>query len=279
MAAALALLSSVLWGAADFFGGTASRRASAIAVVGGSQVLGLIGISLVAAAAGAWDAPLDYLPWAVAGGLIGMGALVAFYAALASGTMGVVAPVAALGVVIPIGVGLARGERPTLLALAGIAVAVAGVVLASGPELSGGAAARPLLLAALAAVGFGVVLVLVAQGSRTSALMTLVGMRASSVTVLLLVALAVRSKGGLQGPDLLLLAAIGAGDVGANWAFGVASTKGLDSVVAVLGSLYPAVTVLLARGFHGERLRPVQNGGVVLALAGVVLIAASGGAG
>jgi drug/metabolite transporter (DMT)-like permease len=278
VAAALALLSSLLWGTSDFLGGTAARRAAALAVVGGSQLLGLIGISLVAAGAGEWGSELDYLPWAVAGGLVGMASLGAFYAALASGTMGVVAPIAALGVVIPVGVGLASGERPSLVSLAGIAVAVLGVVLASGPELSGGGAMRPLVLAALAAVGFGVVLVLVARGADTSPLMTLVGMRATSVTVLVTVALAMRSVGGLTPANLPLLAALGAADVGANWAYGEASTQGLESVVAVLGSLYPAVTVLLARGFHGERMAPVQNAGVAVALAGVVLIATGGGA-
>jgi drug/metabolite transporter (DMT)-like permease len=126
----------------------------------------------------------------------------------------------------------------------------------------------------LAAIGFGGVLVLVFEGASTSPLMTLVGMRATSVTVLLLTALAVRSTGGLRRRDVPLLAGIGLGDAGANWAIGVASNRGLDSVVAVLGSLYPVITVLLARGLHGERLRPVQNGGVALALAGVVLIAA-----
>jgi drug/metabolite transporter (DMT)-like permease len=274
MAAVLALFASLLWGSSDFLGGTASRRTAVLAVVGGSQVLALIGLCLVATATGSWGDPTGYVPWAIAGGVVGTSALVAFYAALAAGTMGVVAPIAALSAVIPVAVGLARGERPSVLALTGIAVAVAGVVLASGPELTGRAGARPLALAVLAAIGFGGVLVLVFEGASTSPLMTLVGMRATSVTVLLLTALAVRSTGGLRRRDVPLLAGIGLGDAGANWAIGVASNSGLDSVVAVLGSLYPVITVLLARALHGERLRPVQNGGVALALAGVVLIAA-----
>jgi drug/metabolite transporter (DMT)-like permease len=278
VAAALALLSSLLWGTSDFLGGTASRRAAALAVVGGSQLIGLVGIAVVAVVAGEWDSPRDYVPWAVAGGIVGMVALVAFYAALAEGTMGVVAPIAALGLVVPVGYGLLQGERPSVLAFVGIGVAIAGIVLASGPELSGGAAVRPLLLAVLAAVGFGVVLVVIYRGSETSALMTLVGMRVTSVTLIAAAALATRSLGGLHPSHLPVLAAMGFADVGANWASAVASTEGLESIVAVLSSLYPAVTVLLARGFQGERMQPIQNGGVGVALVGVILIGVGGGA-
>ncbi len=280
MAALLALLSSLLWGGADFLGGTLSRRLPAPVVVAASQAAGLVVIAVVAVAIGETDAPRDYVPWAIGSGLAGMVGLVAFYAALASGTMGVVAPVAALGVVVPIGVGIARGERPGTLELAGIVVAVAGVVLASGPELSGRAGARPLLLALIAAVGFGLALLFIAEGSQTSAVMTLVVMRVASVTVLGLGLLVVaarsrrtRTRGPRWGlPLIALIAVIGVGDVAANLAFGYASTRGLVSVVAVLGSLYPVVTVLLARIVHGERLAAVQTVGVAGALTGVALI-------
>ncbi|MGZ4591114.1 MAG: EamA family transporter, partial [Actinomycetes bacterium] len=155
MAALLALLSSLLWGSADFVGGTLSRRLPATVVVGASQAAGLVAITVVAALAGALGAPLGYLPWAVGAGLAGLIGLVCFYAALAAGTMGVVSPIAALGVVVPVVVGLARGERPGALQLVGITIAVAGVVLASGPELSGRAGARPVVVARVAAGGVG----------------------------------------------------------------------------------------------------------------------------
>ncbi len=276
MAALLALLSSVLWGGADFLGGTLSRRLPALLVVGASQLAGLLSVAVVAAAAGELDAPTGYLPWAVAAGLAGLGGLVAFYRALAMGTMGVVSPIAALGVVVPVAVGLARGERPGAVQLLGIVVAVLGVVLASGPELSGRAGAKPLLLAAAAAVGFGLALLFIAEGAQTSTLMTLVTMRVTSVLVvaLLLVSLARRTPRRLSTRDLPLIAVVGISDAAANLTFGWASTRGLVSVVAVLGSLYPVVTVLLARVVHHERLAPVQNIGVVAALAGVGLIAA-----
>ncbi len=275
MAALLALLSSLLWGGADFLGGTISRRLPALLVVGASQLAGLLTVAVVAAAAGELDAPGDYVPWAVAAGLAGLGGLVAFYRALAMGTMGVVSPIAALGVVVPVAVGLGRGERPGALQLLGIVVAILGVVMASGPELSGRAGAKPLLLAAAAAVGFGLALLFIAEGARTSTLMTLVTMRVTSVLVvaLLLVSLARRTPLRLSTRDLPLIAVVGIGDAAANLTFGWASTRGLVSVVAVLGSLYPVVTVLLARVVHHERLAALQNVGVVAALAGVGLIA------
>lgn len=281
MAAVLALLSSLLWGSADFLGGSVSRRHRAALVVGVSQAVGLLAVLVVAGVAGAFGDDTGYVPWAMLSGIAGVVGLVSFYAALAAGTMGVVSPIAALGVVVPVLVGLARGERPGTLQVAGIVVAIAGVVLASGPELSGRAGARPLLLAGVAAVGFGFALLAIAEGSRSSTLMTLVTMRATSVTLLvaaLLVALGrgfPRAELRLGRADLLLVALVGVGDVSANLTFGLASTRGLVSVVAVLGSLYPVVTVLLARVLHGERLGTAQTVGVAGALGGVALIAVS----
>lgn len=293
MSAALALLSSVLWGAADFLGGTVSRRFHPLAVVGGSQAFGLLGLLVVAASVGELNAGLGYLPWGIAGGLVGLVALASFYTALAAGTMGVVAPVAALGVVVPVVIGVGTGESPSTGQLFGIAVAVVGVVLAAGPQLGGGAAPAvrsgssgrrsrrpsPLVLAGVAALGFGLVLVFVAAGSRHSAVMTLLAMRVASVSTLTVLALRLRTVGGLRRGEIGVLVAIGAGDTLANAAYAVATHSGLVSVTAVLASLYPAVTVLLARGVHGERMRRVQNTGVVVTLAGVALIAAGGGAG
>jgi drug/metabolite transporter (DMT)-like permease len=284
VSAVLALLSSLLWGSSDFLGGILSRRLPAALVVACSQAFGLVAVAVVAVAAGALDAPTGYVPWALAAGLTGVIGLVAFYAALASGTMGVVSPIAALGVVVPVVVGFAQGERPGSVQLVGIIVAIAGVVLASGPELSGKAGVRPLVLAVVAAFGFGGALLFIAKGARVNTVMTLLTMRVTSVSVLgiALVVLAVRGRRAgaprrqprLEQQDFVLLAAVGLGDAAANLTFGWASTRGLISVAAVLGSLYPVVTVLLARvGLH-ERLGRVQTVGVVAALAGVVLIGA-----
>lgn len=276
MTAALALCASLLWGTADFLGGTAARRLPATGVVLISQAAALVGLLVVAPINGAFSAPAGYIGWAISAALVGVGALVSFYAALAEGTMGVVAPIAALGVVVPVIVGLAQGDRPSAWQGAGVALAIVGVVLASGPEVRGGVGrggGRPLLLAGVAAVGFGTVIVCVAHGARVSTTMTLLVMRATSVAVLApLAALGtVAVRAGRR--DVPILLAIGAGDVTANAALAVASTRGLLSVVAVLSSLYPAVTVLLARAVHDERLTRVQAVGVSGALVGVVLIA------
>lgn len=281
MTALLALGSSLLWGAADFLGGTASRRLPAYAVIGGSQAIALLGFGALAWFTGAYAGPAGYLPWAVLAGLLALAGLGAFYSALADGTMGVVAPIAATGVVVPVAFGLARGERPGALQLVGIAAACAGVVLASGQQRGaqrrGGW--RPIGLALVAAAGFGGVSVLLALGARTSVLMTLVGMRATTVGVLAGAALVRRRRPAFGRADLPLLAVIGVADAAAVAAYARATTTGALSLVAVLAALYPAVTVLLARRMHAERLGPVQGGGVLAALAGVVLIAAGGGAG
>ena len=281
MTVALALCASLLWGGADFLGGTAARRLPATGVVLASQAAALAGLLVVAAATGSFGDSAGYLGWALGAALVGVVALTSFYAALAGGTMGVVAPIAALGVVVPVVVGLAQGDRPSAWQGAGVVVAVVGVVLASGPELRSAEtsrAVRPLLLAGVAAVGFGTVIVCVAHGARSSTTMTLLVMRATSVAVLGGLALVGTVSVGVSRRDWPLLIAIGAGDVLANAALAVASTRGLLSVVAVLSSLYPAVTVLLARAVHEERLVRVQTVGVTAALVGVVLIASGGGA-
>jgi drug/metabolite transporter (DMT)-like permease len=198
--------------------------------------------------------------------------LVSFYAALASGTMGVVSPIAALGALVPILLGVAGGERPGPVVWTGMAVAVAGAALASGPELTGAVSRRPVLLACLAAVGFGFALFALDRGSRVSLLHTLWGMRLTSVTVFCVVAVAARSVGGAGGRDLPALALIGLGDVTANGLFAYASSRGLVSVASVLGSLYPVATLVWARVLLGERLRRVQLVGVTLALVGVVVM-------
>ena len=282
--ALLALLSSLLWGTSDFLGGTAAKRLPSVLVVGASQSIALLALLPVSVLLGSRPEQL----WAaVVAGAVGLVALGAFYAALAVGTMGVVAPVASLGALLPVAIGLARGESPSVLQVVGIGLAIAGVVLASGPELSGQRSARPLLLAGVAAVGFGLVAVLLAQGSKGGSgavLTTLVVMRLTSVGLMGLVLAATRRRRrrrrrrtcrtSLAGADLPLLAAIGLGDVGANACFAVASRSGLLSVVSVLASLYPVVTVVLARHVHAERLRPVQVAGAIGTLTGVALLAA-----
>lgn len=283
MSALLALLSSGLWGVSDFLGGNASRRLPVPTVLGLSQLAGLLVLTVVAVATDALPAPRSYVVPAMLAGAVGICALGMFYRALSVGTMGVVAPVAALGVAVPVAVGLGRGESPSSWQLAGIVVAVVGVVLASGPELSGrgGGGAAALLLAGGAAVGFGIVLLLVANassGDSGAVVMTLLTMRLTSVTMLTVLLLVfVRRRGwglSVTGADLPLLVTIGVADAAANGTYAVASRSSLISVASVLASLYPVVTALLAFRVLGERLTGVQVAGVAASLAGVALLAA-----
>ncbi len=279
MTALLALLSSAVWGVADFLGGTASRRHPVLVVVGLSQTVGFVVLLVVAAVAGSYGADPAYVPWALGAGVSGLVGVLAFYRALAVGTMGVVAPLAGVGLAIPVLAGLATGEAPTALQLGGLAVCGVGVVLSGGPEVrSGVGGVRPVALALVAAAGFGLVVVLIAKGSRHDVVMTLLLARAVTAAVLAVALVAGRRLP--RGPaDLALIAAIGLADLAANASYAVAVRSGLLSVVAVLSSLYPAVTVVLARWVHRERLRRVQVLGVVTVLTGVALIGAGGGAG
>jgi drug/metabolite transporter (DMT)-like permease len=272
VSAVLALCSSLLWGTSDFVAGFASKRLPAAAVVGWSQLVGFLTLSVLVAL-GPGLAPGGWPVWSLAAGVAGAIALAAFYAALSTGTMSVVAPIAALGAAVPVLLGVATGDIPSAVAWAGMAVAVLGTVLASGPEIRAGLDVRPVALACVAAVGFGCVLFAMDRGARVSLVSTLWGMRLTSLLLYAAVAVARRSLGGIDRRSWPTLVFVGLADLGANALFVAASTQGLVSVAAVLGSLYPVVTIILARAVLGERLRAVQHAGVVLALLGVVAVA------
>ena len=216
--------------------------------------------------------------WAALAGSAGIIALGAFYRALAIGTMSVVAPISATAAAVPVLVGLAEGERPSTLQVAGMAIALAGVILASREPIEEGAAPpnrAAIGLALVAAAGFGTFFVGIDKASATAEVpWVIVVQRCSSLALLVIAALAVRPTLPRDAPSLLMLGMVGVLDLGANGLYALATTKGLLSVVSVLGSLYPAVTVVLARFVLAERIARVQEVGVVLALAGVVAISA-----
>ena len=277
LAAALALAASLTWGLADFFGGVQSRRHALVAVVAVSQTAGLLGL-LVLSAVAAGPAPGWEAIWpAVLGGLSGAVAIGAFYRALAVGTMSVVAPIVATSVAVPVLFGLATGERPAAIAAIGMALAVAGIVLAAREPAKPGADAPrggAVGLAVLAAVMLGGLLVgLDASAERGDALWAVLVARAASCVLCLAVAAAVRPK--LDRDAVPALIGLGLLDTSANALFAAASTEGLLAVVAVLSSLYPVVTVVLAGVLLHERLAAAQQAGVAGALVGVVLIAAA----
>jgi drug/metabolite transporter (DMT)-like permease len=270
----LALAASALWGTSDFGGGLMSRRLDPSAAVLISQAMALAGLlallPFLAVPAG------TYWLTAAAAGVVATLSLAAFYRAMATAPMSLVAPITAAGTAIPVVVGMARGEHLSVLQLAGIAVTLTGIVLASGPELRSGVPVRrqALGLAIGAAVGFGVAYTLLALAASSSVYGTLLWQRIGGLIVLGPI---VARAGILPGIRLTArrlgaLALIGGCDIVANGSYALAASRGDLSVAAVLASLYPVVTALLARSILAERLRPVQSIGVLAALGGVLLL-------
>jgi drug/metabolite transporter (DMT)-like permease len=270
----LALGASALWGVGDFLGGVTSRRLATLAVLAISQAAGLVGILIVASFAGGGFLGPIAVGAAVAAGFAGAIGLGALYRGMAIGAIGVVAPISASAAVVPVTVGLARGERPAAIQLVGVALALTGVVLVSRePGASGGlAAGAPLAL--VAAIGFGSYFVFMDRASADDAYWAVVVARASSST-LALAAAALRHALRVPAREVPVLVAIGLFDVGANLALALALNEGFVSLVSVLASLYPVVTILLAVVMLRERPARSQAVGGAVALSGVGLIAAA----
>ena len=276
MATLLALLSSVLWGAADFYGGKLSKRYQALAVTAVSQAFGLLtGISIILIGSSwlkpelSWD---NFFLSGVLAGLFGFVGLIAFYSGLATGRMGVVSPIAALSVLIPLTIAFISGEKPSSTQIVGMSIALVGAFCASGPEVKGGVAIKPIVLAVVAAIGFGFAVAFIAKGSESSAIMTTTTMRFTTFIIALFLFAKYRTFGGFTRKDVPLLIGIGAADFIANLLLGVATTKGLVSLAVVLGSLFPIVTALLAFKLLHERLHKVQYLGIIFAIIGVAVI-------
>ena len=278
MASLLALLSSAMWGTADFFAGRLSKKHNPFAVLGFSQVYGLlVGIFIVVVSGSYQGKALGFdgylIPGALAG-LFGYIGLACLYEGLSTGRMGVVSPISSLSTVIPLAYALITGDVLSAITLLGVVIAIIGVFCASGPELSQGLPIKPLLLALGAAAGFGLALTFIAIGSQSSALLTMVSMRATTFFVTISLAIKFRTTGNFDKKAMPLLLFIGAADFIANLLLGIATTKGLVSVAMVFGSLYPIATAVLAYKFLHERLHKVQYVGIALAVAGVSIISA-----
>ncbi len=278
MAIVLALAAAASWGLADFLAGLASRRVSVPVVLLLVEGGGLVVIGLVAVVWGGpfFDDAQDF--WsAVGAGLSGVLALGCFYRALAIGTMSVVAPISSAGVALPVVVGIATGNRPSVVTTLGLVAIVVGVVLASREEHDGAeatAAGRTALgLALLAALGFGGFYVLIDAPADVSVPWTLVVSRSAAVPFVALLILWTRPA--FPAARLGLgIAAVGCIDLLATVLLSTAQTKGDLSVVSVLGGMYPVMTVLLAAAVLGERVRSPQLVGIVCALGGVGAVAA-----
>jgi drug/metabolite transporter (DMT)-like permease len=275
----LALAASAAWGSADFLGGRASRGMAAIGVATFSKAAGAAGLALVCVAAG--EAPSAHeAAWGVGSGVFGAAALVSLYRALALGPMSLVAPLTACGGAVPMLVALAGGDVPGPVTGLGLALAFAGAVVVSRPAQPGAATPgmqRVAFAHALAAAtGLGLALTLLQQGAQGPGDSALGLSLVAAVAAIMLLVPLTASRGGGSPPVVLLPALIGCGvlDVAANVLFVQASAAGRPAVVAVLGSLYPLATVLMARTWLGERLSASQGAGALAAIAGVAAIAA-----
>jgi drug/metabolite transporter (DMT)-like permease len=274
----LALLASVAWGIGDFIGGAKTRVLPVLVVLVCSQAVGFLwiaGVALVAQepAPAAGDAALAALS-AVAG----TAGLAFFFRAIAIGKMSLVVPIASLSAVVPVVVGMATGDRPRPIQLVGMLIALAGAVLASREpdedRRGGSRLAAGVLLAGMSAFAWGWFFLAIDAASDGGAVWASLVNRTTSLLLLLAASLFLRPRLMAARPHMPALALAGTLDVSANLLFAAASTKSLVSLVSVAGSLYPVVTVLLARVVLKERVHRVQEAGVVAALGGVVLIAA-----
>lgn len=279
LAVVLAATASTLWGAGDFVAGLATKRIPVLVV---ALITWGAGLALTAGLVALFDPavpPARAIAFGLLGGVFGAIGLGSLYQGLAVGRMGIVAPIASLSVLVGVVVGFLQGDRPTSVQLVGMAAAVTGAVLAAiAPDPAGppqGRVAQGVGYAILAAVFLGGTLVCLDAAGESSAAWSALLIRSSSVPLVAIVALVTRpSVSAVRRRDVGMLSAVGAADNGANVLFALATAKGLLTLVAVIASLVPVVTVLLARFVLHEHLTRHQLVGVVLALAGVAAIAA-----
>ncbi len=310
MVTILALAAAVLYGTADFLGGVASRRTSVFTVLALTVPAGAVVMVVVAllgeapglggllghgglgapASAGGWSAAA----WAAGSGVCGAFGLVAFYAGFATAPISVVAPVAALvSAVLPVGVAIAQGERPGASVIAGGLLCLIAIVLVSAqpapqgtpqegesPRSEGRRVASGRLLALgygiAAGAGFGLFFIFLKNAGQSGVLWPVAISRSAGTVVAFGIALVTRTRlwprrgAGVAGIALVS----GAIDAAANVCYVLATRAGLFGLAVVITSLYPGVTVLLARLLLGERMRWLQRAGLLLAAVGVVLVTA-----
>ena len=288
-----ALAAALLYGSADFLGGVATRRATALAILPASALAGVV-VVLIAAAVSGERAKTAGLGWGLAAGAVGGVGLIVFYSGLAEGPMSVVAPTSALtATVLPVGVALAEGERANPAVYIGAVICLAAIVLVSSSgmpsaeaegssSLTGRLARRGFHVRAIgfgmgAGITFGLFFVFLRNAGQSGALWPIVASRLAGLVVIVVAVIVTRSKPVIAaGGTRLLLATYGSGvlDASANVSYVIATRAGLFGLAVVLTSLYPGVTVLLARFVLRERLHRAQLAGLALAALGVILVTA-----
>ena len=275
MSLLLAGFSALLYGVGDFCGGLASRRSPVPVVLAFSQFVGLLIAFGAALLLGQRPPTIADAAWGAVAGVCGAAGLAALYSALATTVVAVASPVAAVtGAGIPVLLGVVTGERPGMLAWIGMGLAIAAIFLLTAGRAEkkrDGTVRRAFLLGAAAGLSFGLFFFAISRTSHESGLWPLVAAR---VTTLILVGSIALATGRLwkPGPGFPIALLCGCLDMGANIAFLLASRLGLLSLTAVVTSLYPAPTVLLAMVVFHERLTVLRAAGLAIAIAGVAFI-------
>jgi drug/metabolite transporter (DMT)-like permease len=270
----LGLASAAAWGAGDFSGGLASKRTSVYSVVVLSQFVSLVLLVLSAVLIPEGDNSLRDIALGGIAGVCRAAGLVALYSSLARGPMGVVAPVTAVAAaIIPVIFSILNEGLPAMEVFVGFVIAVSAVWLIS----QGGQEAKihlsDLRLPIFAGFGFGIFFILIDQVSSNAILLPLVSARSTSILVVFIVGMLSRNIELPVLPRLPIIALAGIFDTGGNIFFALATRVGRLDISAILGSLYPAATVVLAWIILKERLATQQWIGILLALVAVILIA------
>ena len=278
MAIILSMAAALTYGAADFIGGLMTKRNHVFRVVLLSQLLGAVPFFIVfpllndgAMSASAWW-------WGAGAGLTGGGGVVLLYRGLSIGRMSVVATITAVeAAVVPVVFGLATGERPGALSLAGVALALVAVAFISSVKEDVGGESEPRRSGILEGLGaglaFGAFFILLDGVDADSGMWPLLVMRSTSIALATVGVIALGVPLRPTPGTFWGIAVAGAFDVGANIFYLLSTREGLLSIVAVVTSMYPAMTVLLARIYLKERFTRLQSMGLVLAGAAITLIA------
>ena len=277
VALSLSLAACLGWGVADFLGGLKSRQLSVFSVLMVSSFFGLGAILVIVLVRGVAPPGDPALLLAVVGGIAGVAAMFFLYRGLSIGSMAIVAPISATGVILPVIISLAAGDNPSFLQKLGIAAAIIGAVLASREKNDDGNGSRlstGVGLAIGSAIAAGIFFVVMDQASEADPYWAAFLMRFSYFAFLIIIFLLKRpvvQAGKVHMPAIIVL---GICDALAGFAYALATTRGMLGLVAVVGALYPAVTVLLSMLVLGERPQRTQFIGVLLAVGGVTFISA-----
>lgn len=275
MTVVLGLLAAISYGVGDFAGAWASRRYTALTVLLYSYPVGAV---LMVALLPAFPGHLSgrVVLFGALGGLAGMVGVAVMYSLMTVAPMNIISPVTAvLAAIVPVVFGVAIGDRPHATAWAGIVLGIAAVLLVSrttDEHPHGRIGARIIVLAFVAGLGFGFYFVFLARAGHHAGLWPLVVSRIASAVAIMPVVVRASAVQRIRGRVLAVTLLAGVLDAAANMFFLLATHHGLLSLAAVLTSLYPAVTVLLAVAVLHEHTSKVQRGGLALAAASIVLI-------